>query len=189
MARSDQTSAIIDGLMQVVVMSGTLSVAAITPNLLQVLDKPLQHYLRSMDARQRERELRRLTAYMLRQGLITEEYQHGIVLTSRGKKRLYKRELETNHINRPQKWDHSWRLIMFDIPADNNSARAKFTRQLRKLGLQPLQQSVWVHPYPCRDAVTLVAETYGISRYVTYIETKHIDQDQYLKQRFESVLR
>lgn len=188
MARSDRTARIIDGISKVAITTGTLSIAIIAPGLLRVLDKPTAKYLRTMDRRARERELRRITAYMLRQGLISEDYQHGIYLTKRGQQRLRRRELETLSIPKPKKWDGEWHIIMFDIPNSHKFVRSTFVAQLRKLGLQPLQQSVWIYPYPYRDEITRLALEHKITRYITYIKTSHIDQSEHLRTRFSDIL-
>lgn len=189
MARNNQTSALVDGILEVGVTVGVLTAAAIMPNLLQVLDKPFTKYLRSLDQRRREREIDRLITYALREHLITQHYQHGIELTGKGKKRLERVNFDNLSIPKPEKWDGIWRLVMFDIPASHDRARRPFTAKIRLLGFQPLQQSVWIYPFACKDEVALVARTYRVDQFVTYIETNHIDHEEKLKTRFESILR
>ena len=185
MARSDRTTAIIDGILTMAVTTGTITAALIAPGLLQIINKPAQSFLKSLDKRAREREIRRITAYILRQKLLTTSYQHGIQLTNRGRARLQQRSLKSLRITKPDQWDHAWRLILFDIPVTQKFVRSTFVNQLRQLGLQPLQQSVWIHPFPCREEISIVASNHGIEQYITYIETKHIDQDELLRVRFE----
>jgi len=45
-------------------------------------------------------------------------------------------------------WDHTWRLVMFDLPEHRRDAREKFRRQLRHLRFGCLQGSLWVSPDP-----------------------------------------
>ena len=188
MARNDTTSALIDGLMKCVVFTGTLSIGLIAPKLIQELDGPALAFFKKMDERSRERELRRILAYMLREQLITEHYQHGIIMTKKGQKRMAQKQLSQIEIVKPDRWDKNWRLVMFDIPEKQHVARVKFTAFLRTLGFQPLQQSIWVHPFPCRDEIALIAKSCEIEKFVTYIETSHIDHDELLVRRFRHIL-
>lgn len=184
MARNSTTSAIVDGVLRTGLLVGSLSVALITPNLLKVVDPAARKFLKSLDIRAREREIQRCIDYALREKLITEEYRHGLNVSKKGQKRLQKREYETLSIQAPKSWDKCWRLVFFDIPATHNKNRAQFTIKLRRLGFQPLQQSIWVIPYACKPEVQFVTETLQITKYVTYIKTSHIDHEDKLVSRF-----
>lgn len=189
MARNDTSSAIIDGILEVAVTLGTISLSLIAPNLLKVLDKPTSRILDDMDEKARQREINRLMKYVLREKLITEHYQHGITLTKQGEKRLKKKEFNELVIAKPEQWDKSWRLVIFDIPEDKRSQRIMFTNKIKSLGFQHLQQSVWIHPFPCKDIVARSSEEYAVSKYITYIETSHIDNNIQLVDRFKNVLQ
>ena len=187
MARNDTTSAIIDGLLQVLIVGGLLATTLAAPNAVQALDKPLACYFRGLDKRTREREYRRVLRYMKRQGLIkygSEDYEHGIQITKTGIKRAEQADLDRMNIARPKSWDKKWRIVFFDIPETNKQARDHLTRKLKELGFRQLQKSVWIHPFPCRDEVAAVTHQYGVSRFVTYIETIFIDSQDKLKARF-----
>lgn len=188
MARNDTTSAVIDGILRCLVAAGTISMALIAPNILQALDKPTRKYFQSLDRRAQERELRRITSYMRRRGLLAEDYEHGLELTTSGKQRLQRLDFDNLEIVPPKSWDKKWRLVLFDIPETKHVGRKMLTDKLRSLGFQQLQQSVWLHPFPCRSEVETVCEVYQLSRYVTYIETSHIDHEHLLIRRFTSVL-
>ncbi|MEX1119090.1 MAG: PaaX family transcriptional regulator C-terminal domain-containing protein [Terrimicrobiaceae bacterium] len=45
-------------------------------------------------------------------------------------------------------WDGKWRLVLFDIPIDNNKTRLRLRRILRQHHFGCLQQSVWLSPDP-----------------------------------------
>jgi DNA-binding transcriptional regulator PaaX len=188
MARNDTTSALIDGMLRSIVVGGSLSLALIAPNLIRVLDKPTRTYFKSLDRRAQERELRRLMEYIYRRGLVTEKYEHGLELTAAGKRRLQQVDFDNLTVQRPTKWDHRWRLVLFDIPATKNANRILLTTKLRLLGFQLLQQSAWTHPYSCRGEIEIVCNAYGVNKYVTYLETSHIDHENLLVRRFNSML-
>ena len=184
MTKNDTTSAIVDGILKAAVITGGISMALIAPNIIKYLDPATKKFLKNLDERSKEREIRRCLVYALRESLITEHYQHGIEISKKGQRRLKKAEYNGLVINNTNKWDNSWRLVFFDIPALKNKNRAQFTRKLRQLGFQPLQQSIWIIPYECKNEVAFVTETLGISKFVTYITTRHIDHEDLLKKRF-----
>jgi DNA-binding transcriptional regulator PaaX len=187
MAKNDTTSAIIDGLLQILIVGGLLATTLAAPNAVQALDKPLARYFKALDKRTREREYRRVLRYMKKQGLIqyrTEDYEHGIQITKGGKERAEKAKLDSLFIARPKSWDKKWRLVFFDIPETNKQARDHLTRKLKDLEFRQLQKSVWIHPFPCRDEVATVVHQYNVSNFVTYIETSFIDSQDKLKARF-----
>ena len=170
-------------------MSGVIGSIIVAPNALQAFDKPLRHYLKKLDKRERERELRRITAYMRRQGLVTGSYEHGLAITKSGHKRVSKMEFDNLKIPKPNKWDKKWRLVIFDIPESRRQGRVALTSKLRSMGVQPLQQSVWIYPHPCRDQIIKVCEEFDISRWVTYLETEHIDHEDSLINRFKPEIK
>lgn len=51
------------------------------------------------------------------------------------------------------RWDGLWRLVLFDLPAAHNSARARLTRYLRQRGFGCLQKSVWITPHTVTQEV------------------------------------
>lgn len=78
----------------------------------------------------------------------------------------------------PQKtWDHMWRVVMFDVPAQNSRQRALFTRELRRMGFEMIQQSVWTHPHPCFDVISELAVYCNLQRYITLCEVARIDDN------------
>ncbi len=186
MARDKETSAMIDALLKFAVAGGTIGVAVLAPNAVKELDKPLKRFFDTMDERQKQRELRRLTTYMRTRGLVRGSYDHGLVVTKAGRKRAEKIAFEALSIPRPAKWDHKWRLVLFDIPESKRHARAALTAKLRLLGFQILQQSVWIHPFPCQQEIQTLAVRYDIAEWISYIETSHIDYEDRLIKRFKT---
>jgi CRISPR/Cas system-associated endoribonuclease Cas2 len=184
------TSVIIDGLLEFLLVGGTIGAAILAPNALIALDKPLQAALSKLDARQRERELKRVLNYMKRKRLIASaDYAHGIKITPYGKKRAKQSEFTNLEIPRPKHWDQCWRIVFFDIPESHRGSRITLTRKLRRLGFYQLQRSTWVHPFACRAEIEAVALTYKVQRYLTYIETSYIDNQGLLQKKFAGLLK
>ena len=53
--------------------------------------------------------------------------------------------------NRP--WDGRWRMVLFDLPAQQHKVRQRLWRWLRANHFGYLQNSVWIHPDPVPEVV------------------------------------
>ncbi len=188
MVTNRYTSAIVDAFLRVLITGGTISVALIAPNSLLFLDKPVGKYLNKLDKRSRERELDRILLYMRKKKLVdyslTESYQHGIVVTSAGKKRAQNADFDSMEIKKPKRWDGRWRLVFYDIPEAKKATRNLLKIKLQDLGFCLLQRSIWIYPYPCRKEIERVALHYQVNKYVTYVEIQYIDNENLLKKKF-----
>lgn len=190
-SKRETTQAIIDGLLKFLATGGFLTTALILPNSAQIFDKPLDELIKTLDKRAQNRELNRIIRYMKHQGLVhyrAKDYENGMVLTKAGRQRLQQRNYETLHIPHPHAWDRKWRLVFFDIPEEQRMHRVSLTQKLRLLGFQQLQQSIWIHPFPCRPEVEAITETIGVRKFVTYVEIFEIDNNKALRQRFSKIL-
>lgn len=107
-----------------------------------------------------------------------KEGGHVVVITERGKRRVLDYRLQRVGIPVPTKWDGRWRTIIFDIPNTRKTAREVFRGGLKRLGFQMLQESVAIHPFPCRDEAYLLAATYGVLPYVRFLEVTLVDPDE-----------
>lgn len=185
------TSAVIDGLLRFTISGGVIATVLIMPNMAQVLEAPVRKYFGKLDKRQQEREIKRLLYYMKQRGLIaptSRGYEHGIVVTRKGRERLKRSDFENLVIHRPATWDKKWRLVFFDIPEESRIARRQLICKLKLLGFIQLQRSVWVHPFPSRSEVELVVSCYKIEKYVSYVEATGIDSESLLRKRFSGLL-
>lgn len=139
-------------------------------------------------------ELKRIFNHMSRIGLIKrEKLSDGsiyIMLTAKGKKRLSSVILETVNISVQKKWDGKWRIVSFDIPRALRTRRYELLRELHRLGFQKLQQSMWVHPFPCKNEVDQLASSLGLIESVIYLEASIEDKDsKHLKTHFSEILK
>ncbi len=175
----------IDLVIRLLAFGGITGTMLVAPNALQLLDKPLNSILKGLDERQKLRKISKIKNYLKTQGLVRNDYEHGLVLTKKAMKRLEKIEFNSIAIPVPAKWDKKWRMILFDIPETDRYAREKFVNKIKELGMQLLQQSVWIHPHPCKDEITKVALHYGVEEWLTYIETSRIDNEDKLVDRFK----
>lgn len=113
-------------------------------------------------------------------------HQAYISLTERGKKIAGRFQIDSLKINRPRKWDGKWRIVIFDIPHLKNLQRNAFRGKLKELGFLPLQKSVWIHPYHCKDEIELLREFFGLSeKEIRLITAENIEQDAFLRKIFK----
>jgi len=52
------------------------------------------------------------------------------------------------------------------------------------LGFYPLQKSVFIHPYECKDEIDFITEIFDLAPYVRFLRVKDIDIEQDLEERF-----
>ncbi len=188
MTRNDNTTAIIHSLLRFSVSTAAIASAFVIPNALIALEKPLNKYFDHLDKETREREGRRIIRYMKSQGLLAGEYEHGMKITKKGQKRLKKLDFKNIKVVNPKVWDHLWRLVFYDIPEEYKSSRDVLTAKLRELGFFQLQRSIWIHPFPCREVIEQLTENYNVEKYVSYIETAHLDNQSVLIKQFQKRL-
>ena len=110
-----------------------------------------------------------------------------LILTDAGKKKILLYDLEKLKIDKPPKWDNLWRLVIFDIPENKKQARMAMSSKLKELGFYPMQKSVFIHPYECKDEIDFVTELFNIAPYVRFFRVKDIDIELDLKNKFHLI--
>lgn len=107
-----------------------------------------------------------------------------IVLSDEGKRRILKYDLDKVQIKKPPRWDNVWRLVAFDIPEDKKPGRTALVAKLKELGFYPMQKSVYIHPYECKDEIDFVAEIFNFVPYIRFLRVQDVDIELDLKKRF-----
>lgn len=121
----------------------------------------------------------RLLAELRRQDLIViTKHPRSIhlQLSVKGIHRLQRLEVDDLSINHNQRWDGLWRMVMFDVPAHLTRERSLFRRELKRLGFTMVQKSIWMHPFPCFDAVASLIAYCNLQRHVSIAEIGRIDE-------------
>ncbi|MEK7080626.1 MAG: CRISPR-associated endonuclease Cas2 [Patescibacteria group bacterium] len=108
--------------------------------------------------------------------LKNENDKFTIKLTEKGKRVVKGILFDNMKIEKPQKWDKKWRIVVFDIPERKvgKHQRNLFRAKLQSVGFYQMQKSVWVCPYPCEKEVRLMCEIYEINPYVNIITAEEI---------------
>lgn len=108
-----------------------------------------------------------------------------VEITKAGKKRVLKYNLDDMKLKVPKKWDGWWRIVMFDIPESKRRMRDAVSRKIRGLGLYPIQKSVFVSPYVCKNEIDFIGEFFDAREHIIYIKAKEIEGVRKLKEYFK----
>ncbi|MBU4141810.1 CRISPR-associated endonuclease Cas2 [Patescibacteria group bacterium] len=105
-------------------------------------------------------------------------------LIEAGNKRILQYKFEEMEIKTPLKWDGLWRLVMFDIPDKKKQAREALRAKLKTLGFYKIQESIFIHPYDCKNEIDFIKELYSIGPFVKFVIAGNIDDDFKLRKIF-----
>ncbi len=97
-------------------------------------------------------------------------------ITENGRKLVKNFDYDNLELPRSKTWDRKWRLVVFDVPDKKKKERRALSKKLKDIGFYPLQESVFVYPYDCRDEIDFICELLSISRYVNYCLVETIDK-------------
>lgn len=177
-------SEIVKDILYWLMVAGAVSVAATSPFFLVNIIKGLKK------GRKYKRKKVYDTFYRLRkQGCIKIEkkgHQIYISLTEKGKKKAGWLQIDALKIKRPRKWDKKWRIVIFDISQLKRIYREALRGKLKELGFYPLQKSVWIHAFDCRDEIELLKNFFGLTdKEVRLIVAQDIGKDTWLKKFFK----
>lgn len=179
-------SAIVKDILSFLLISGTVVIAANSPYLWINLWK---RFLLGKEIFPKKRTAYDTFYNLKRQGLINIEkrnHQIYISLTSKGKKKAGIFQIDSFKIKKLKRWDKKWRLVIFDIPDMKRFQRNAFRGKLKELGFYPLQESVWVCPFPCSDEIKLLREFFGLTqREIRLITAENIEKDAFLREFFK----
>ncbi len=125
--------------------------------------------------------------YLKRNGLISsfiEGKERYLEITPKGLKRIDEFKAEPTEIKRPEKWDGKWRIVIFDVPNKRKSERDIFRHKITKIGLQPIQESVYVYPFECTEEITIFTGHLNISRHVLVMISEIIQGEEEIIDQF-----
>lgn len=184
MSKREITGKIIDEIIRFGVGGAALTAGIALPGLLIGLEKPLAKLFSTMDERDRQRELRRIIYQMKEKGLLAGDYEHGLQVTEKARRRLELAEIRDMRAHTTAQWDGIWRIVIYDIPESYAIGRQALADCLRTYGCFQLQKSTWITPFPCRDDIVTLSAHHGVDQYVTYFEATHLDNAKPLIARF-----
>lgn len=108
-----------------------------------------------------------------------------MAITDKGKIKVLKYHFAKMEIDKKEKWDEKWRIVVFDIPEKIRKGRDALREKLKTLGFHELQKSVFVFPYNCKDEIDFLVECFNLRKYVRYGVLESIDNDLHLRKIFK----
>lgn len=108
-----------------------------------------------------------------------------LVLTENGKNKTLRYNLDKMEIKKQDRWDGLWRLVIFDVPESLKDGRNALSSKLKELRFYPLQKSVFIYPYECKNEVDFIVEIFNLRPYVRFLVVKETDIDLDLKHKFK----
>ena len=135
-----------------------------------------------------DRSLREAVKRLYNSRLIDcKEEENGTItltLDDNGRERIVQYNFDTMKVKRGSVWDGLWRMVIFDIPEEKKKARDALSAKLNRIGMIPIQKSVFIHPFDCKDEIEFVSEFFRVKPHIRYILVKDIDIDLELRHKF-----
>lgn len=185
MRGGDFTKKILLGLLIV----GAIYVAASSPYFAFYLSRDLKKILgRKKPLKKDDPRFKNAFYYLKRKGYLNIEqkgHKVHIGLTEKGRKRAGKYLIDDLRIEKPKKWDGTYRIVIFDIPNITNLKRNAFRGKLKELGFYCLQRSVWVYPYECGKEITILREFFGLTKKELRLIIGEVETDAPLRKFFK----
>ena len=73
-----------------------------------------------------------------------------------------------------EKWDGKWRLVIWDIPEKRKKVRDLLRYQLKQLGFEKVQNSVWASKKNCTLILNEYIKKVGIEDWVKVMESSNV---------------
>lgn len=177
-------------LLQLLKLGALLAVAVTAPNAIVILkpflkkEKHWQEYYPF--------SVNKAVLGLYRKGQVkVSENKNGylVKLTKKGKTELLRFDLETMEIKPPRQWDGRWRLVFFDIPEKFKRQRNYLCKKLKALNFYLLQDSVFIHPFPCQKEIEFLREVLGVPNFVKLGLLENVENKEELEKIFKPLFK
>ncbi len=124
--------------------------------------------------------LRQTIGRLAREKVVTikEEKDYAIVeITEKGRKKVLQFAVESLTIEKPNRWDGKWRLVAYDIWSGRKVLRDRLQGILKGAGFYPLQESLYLHAYPCEQQIEFLRSYLDVEGEVRLIIAEKIEND------------
>ena len=168
-----------EAILSTIAVAGILSATLVAPQIMSAL-----HKLDLLPSFRRGEIIKSSASRLRKKGLI--KFEEGYYsLTEEGKKILEYWQMTRYKINKPKRWDHKWRIIIFDIAERKKKTRERIREIFKSVGFRRLQDSVWIYPYDCEDVIGLLKTEQRVGKEILYIIADQIENDKYLREDFK----
>lgn len=130
-------------------------------------------------------DIRRQLYYLKKQRLIkrlVKNNEHYFELTKKGYKQLIWKDIA--RIEKPVKWNKSFRVVMFDIPESKKDIRNVIRAKLIEIGFIQFQKSVFIYPFECKKQIDILNSWCGAGKYVKYMVIKITEGEEEIIEEF-----
>jgi DNA-binding transcriptional regulator PaaX len=167
--------------------AGTITVALPLFSVLAI-PKIIEYTKRIIKNNKNKRDFYNVFSRLKKQGLIKIINKNGqiyISLTTEGKKKAGKYQVDNLEIKKSKKWDKKWRILIFDIMDKQRIKREALRGKIKELGMFQLQKSVWIHPYDFTKEINLLRSFFGLTKdEMQIITASNIENDGLAKKFF-----
>ncbi len=161
--------------------AGYISISAMTPHLFRLLGRsgnPTRLKYQSKGVLSRLKQKGEIE-FIERDG---KKYAR---LTEHGEKALAFEQQKMMLGNaKPKKWDHHYRLVIFDVPEKRKGIRDRLRREMQEVGFLRIQDSAWLYPYDCEEFMALLKADLHIGKDVLYAIVEEIENDIWIRKHF-----
>jgi DNA-binding transcriptional regulator PaaX len=167
--------------LMVVGTAGLIAVSAIAPNMFQLLGRS------GALARLKYQSKGVLTRLKMKDEIefVERDGKQYARLTERGEEALAFEQQKMILANaRPRKWDHRYRLVIFDVPEKRKNIREHLRFQMQEVGFLRVQDSAWLYPYDCEEFIALLKADLHIGKDVLYAVIEEIENDIWIRKHF-----
>jgi DNA-binding transcriptional regulator PaaX len=164
--------------LETVKIAGILSIALVAPNVLRAMNK-----LGLIPNSRHDEIISSSASKLAKKGLLKFNGKY-YELTELGERKLRQFDLSGYKLLRPKRWDHKWRVVIFDIPEKKKRVRDQIRNLFVTAGFLRLQDSVWVYPYDCEDIIGLLKTDFGVGKDLLYMIVDEIENDKHLREEF-----
>ena len=144
-------------------------------------------YFRFFCAKKSKKTVFSSISRLKKQGFIETKGRYNILLTQAGIEKALHAFVDAEtilYIQKKHRWDGGWRIVFFDIPESKRRFRDYLRKVIKKIGFKELQRSVWIYPGQVPTFLKHVLFENDLKKYVRFITTESIDNDQDLKKMF-----
>jgi len=131
-----------------------------------------QTFWRNLKKKKERKQFAQFINYLRKKGYIKTAVNKGILITSKGEEKILKARYK--FLNKKERSDGRWIMLMYDIPINKNRERNFFRRQLQYLNYQQLQKSIWVCPYDIFKETEQMINSMSLSKFVRIFLIKEI---------------
>lgn len=173
---------------------GTLLAASVIMPGLGVAAGAIMRVKRRHDWEERQKAWKKFNMPLLRRNLkrlyeqklieVAEKNGQEIVkLTRKGHTKYLKFKME-DWSSKGRRWDGKWRVVIYDISRLKKSKQESFRRILKQMNFWPLQESVYLTPHRCQEAVNYLREYFNIGEEVIMLDVSKLENEGYYKRYF-----